>query len=845
MSSPTNSQHSERTPLLAEQTRVQAPKKASATWKIYIVITGIFAFLAIFSYCLRSSLPEALTDEQAAAVGGFAGQHAFDEYLSVQTEPRAGSSKANRHLREWLLRTVRDLSNNHTASVEIDEDGIQFVDKDGILASDKENGANYWMVESNNVLVKVIGTRGEEDAYLLSAHYDSVPASHGVTDDGIGIAVMLEIYRNILQNPVEHTVIFNFNNYEEMGLWGSKGMLHHPWAKNIRGFLNLEGAGAGGRALMFRATSPDVMAQTMSSRIFQHANVLGNDLFELGLIKSATDYTVYLGGGIPGIDLAFYALRSHYHTTRDTLEYTNPRSLQHMGDLALAATRGAANSAGIITSEQPEAKPFVYYDILGQFGLTYSLLTSQILNSLVLLALPTYLAYSAFQSHQSNTINTNKACGPAIKRSIIGFIIVTITFVVVLVFSLLVGLVLTKTNPVALYGHIELGAVTIVAAAFFALIATQWAFTALDNKFNLYRSVLNLETATAYGLLSLNWIMLVGATFAAIKGVGSLYFVFWMYVGTVIAVSLRQKSSTGKVHSWAAALFAQICIFYPLVFDLVFLAFDSMRHTLADGTPEIAVYGLLALFTTLLVMCLIPWVHKAGYLMRATTFSGLLLVFLIVITSSLFPFNSTDSPNKLIFKQDVNYTTGASTISLASYSHVHEAVRAITTDEEWATRNTTIVRKTQTEVTVATKRLPLYFADQKSTKKEMQFSFKRVPTSKAKVQRVQATIQTQNTAVCTITVNDHPITYAKLDKMELTVPAKQLTILRQKIGEKYSVEFEYESEQPADGVLTCYYDEWVDGKNPAFIHTKKSIPDWSLLALRGFGVASVNANVQL
>jgi hypothetical protein len=26
-------------------------------------------------------------------------------------------------------------------------------------------------------------------------------------------------------------------------------------------------------------------------------------------IYSATDYTVYLGGGIPGIDLAFYALR--------------------------------------------------------------------------------------------------------------------------------------------------------------------------------------------------------------------------------------------------------------------------------------------------------------------------------------------------------------------------------------------------------------------------------------------------------------------------------------------------------------------------------------------------------
>lgn len=60
-----------------------------------------------------------------------------------------------------------------------------------------------------------------------------------MTDDGVGIAVMLEVYRNILLYPLEHTVIFNFNNYEEVGLWGSKGMLHHPWIKNVRLFLNL------------------------------------------------------------------------------------------------------------------------------------------------------------------------------------------------------------------------------------------------------------------------------------------------------------------------------------------------------------------------------------------------------------------------------------------------------------------------------------------------------------------------------------------------------------------------------------------------------------------------------
>jgi hypothetical protein len=168
MSYSSNQQPSERTPLLSEQqqapTQTQAPKQASGSWKVYLVISGIFAFLGIWSFCLRSTLPEALTDEKADVSNTFAGQHAFDEYLSVLTEPRAGSSKANRAHREWLLHTVREESNKYSVSVEIDEDGVQFVDK-GYL------GGDYWMVESNNVLVKVIGTRGDEVAYLLSAHY--------------------------------------------------------------------------------------------------------------------------------------------------------------------------------------------------------------------------------------------------------------------------------------------------------------------------------------------------------------------------------------------------------------------------------------------------------------------------------------------------------------------------------------------------------------------------------------------------------------------------------------------------------------------------------------------------
>ena len=126
-----------------------------------------------------------------------------------------------------------------------------------------------------------------------------------------------------------------------------------------------------------------------------------------------------------------------------------------------------------------------------------------------------------------------------------------------------------------------------LSAAIFALIALQWLYSAIDNKFDGHRSALDLETSIAYGLVILSWLLLAGATFAA-SVIGSLYFVFWLYVGSVLAMSLKERLSGERLESWAAACFIQVCIFYPLVFDVAFLTFDSMRHTLADGTPEIA-----------------------------------------------------------------------------------------------------------------------------------------------------------------------------------------------------------------------------------------------------------------
>jgi Zn-dependent M28 family amino/carboxypeptidase len=57
---------------------------------------------------------------------------------------------------------------------------------------------------------------------LFSAHYDSVSTAPGVTDNGIGVATLMAMVQYFLEvEQPQKTVVFNFNNGEEDGLYGA------------------------------------------------------------------------------------------------------------------------------------------------------------------------------------------------------------------------------------------------------------------------------------------------------------------------------------------------------------------------------------------------------------------------------------------------------------------------------------------------------------------------------------------------------------------------------------------------------------------------------------------------
>ncbi len=73
-----------------------------------------------------------------------------------------------------------------------------------------------------NVVFSMGGAHGPHGPAILAAgHYDSVPAGPGVSDDGIGLSVLLEVARELSHRRLNRRVIFLLSDGEEQALLGA------------------------------------------------------------------------------------------------------------------------------------------------------------------------------------------------------------------------------------------------------------------------------------------------------------------------------------------------------------------------------------------------------------------------------------------------------------------------------------------------------------------------------------------------------------------------------------------------------------------------------------------------
>ena len=214
----------------------------------------------------------------------------------------------------------------------------------------------------NNVVARLDGTE-PDGAVLLAAHYDSVAAGPGDSDDGAGVAAVLEIARALKSFPApRHSIILLLDEGEEAGLLGARAFVDsHPWAKEVRAAVNLDARGTSGPSILFETGSANEWAVRLYAK---HAARPASSSLAYTLYKQSpndTDFTVFKAAGYQGLNFDYVSGVTQYHTPLDNSANVNLASLQHHGDNALPSIVALAQAD---LSNLP-AKESVFFDVLG------------------------------------------------------------------------------------------------------------------------------------------------------------------------------------------------------------------------------------------------------------------------------------------------------------------------------------------------------------------------------------------------------------------------------------------------------------------------------------------------
>jgi hypothetical protein len=195
-------------------------------------------------------------------------------------------------------------------------------------------------------LTGVLPGRGEGEI-LITAHYDTVPASPGAGDDASGCGAALGAVADLARTPLRRSIRLVLFDGEEAGLLGSKAWveaLSSAERDRILAVINVEGVGWGESAGPVVHTFPVRRAgeRRLAPGWLVHAALRGADAtsFRLSMVdpwislaaqllvranrvRFSADSDSFLAAGIPALfvsDGSFVAFDPAYHRPTDTAE---------------------------------------------------------------------------------------------------------------------------------------------------------------------------------------------------------------------------------------------------------------------------------------------------------------------------------------------------------------------------------------------------------------------------------------------------------------------------------------------------------------------------------------------
>jgi carboxypeptidase Q len=207
-----------------------------------------------------------------------------------------------------------------------------------------------------NVVAEIPGTDKADEIVMLGGHLDSWHAATGATDNGAGVAMMMEAVRLLQSLGVKprRTIRIALWSAEEQGLLGSKeyvkehfGTFENPKPDypKLAAYLNIDtGTGRLRGATVFGPPSAaTVLKETLAP--FEDLGVMGASATK-SRREGGTDSTSFNAAGLPGVGFAQDPIEyfTHtWHTNLDTYERAVPEDMQKASAVAAAAAWHLAN----------------------------------------------------------------------------------------------------------------------------------------------------------------------------------------------------------------------------------------------------------------------------------------------------------------------------------------------------------------------------------------------------------------------------------------------------------------------------------------------------------------------
>ncbi|KAE8878843.1 Endoplasmic reticulum metallopeptidase 1 [Phytophthora fragariae] len=369
---------------------------------------------------------------------------------------RPVGTRANEELTpKYLLQQIEEIKATKPQGVNIEVDvqrpsgafGLDFI-------------AQFQNIYANvtNILVKVSPPDASPEALnnslMISSHYDAAIGGAAASDDGVNIAIMVELLRLFVLDPPKHaTLVFNFNGAEETIMQAAHGFItQHPWTDTIRAFINLEAAGAGGRELLFQTGSDELALAYAQGAEYPHASIIAQELFQSGIIPADTDYRIYRDFGyVAGMDFAYIANGYVYHTELDDVSRIQQGAVQRLGENIIGVVNQLGNEPGRLkkVSENPQSSNTFFSDVMGLTMVTASKETTFMLCGGVFLLAVLYLLLSHVSFSERLT----------------AFMLITRCFGAAIASSLTVAILLSLYAPLPWYSQPYLAGVLFVSPA--------------------------------------------------------------------------------------------------------------------------------------------------------------------------------------------------------------------------------------------------------------------------------------------------------------------------------------------------------------------------------------------